>query len=343
MDYYEELGVDRSASPAEIRQAYKRLARLLHPDHCVDEPSRQVAEIQMRRLNGIIAVLSDPAEREEYNRSLVVAPRLTSAARRRPSRRAATWLWPAVAAASSAMLLVGVIQVAQPVPVSVPRDEPAPPVASTPSPSPVRQARVQSLSFQSRRTDDRTPSIGGKSGPTGPLSTVVSHAPLPTGVIMPPLKDGSEAIKRTVTPAPIQMPETRATPTAEESPPPTAGRTLAGEWLFVPSTRVRMPGLYPPEYIELRVTESSGVLRGRYRARYRVRDRAISPNVEFQFQGRAEPNGGSLPWSGPAGSEGNVTLRLLANGALEVTWVANQMGNDLGLVSGTATLVRKLE
>src|SRR5580700_6302662 len=34
MDYYEELGIDRSASPEEIRQAYKHLVRLLHPDHC---------------------------------------------------------------------------------------------------------------------------------------------------------------------------------------------------------------------------------------------------------------------------------------------------------------------
>ena len=42
------------------------------------------------------------------------------------------------------------------------------------------------------------------------------------------------------------------------------------------------------------------------------------------------------------GSQGEVTLRLLASGGLEVSWVANQMG-DLGLISGTATLVRKLD
>jgi glucose/arabinose dehydrogenase len=34
---------------------------------------------------------------------------------------------------------------------------------------------------------------------------------------------------------------------------------------------------------------------------------------------------------------------LLASGGLEVSWVANQMGAELGLISGTATLVRKLD
>ena len=42
MDHYEELGLDRSASPEEIRQAYKRLVRLLHPDRCSDEPRAAV-------------------------------------------------------------------------------------------------------------------------------------------------------------------------------------------------------------------------------------------------------------------------------------------------------------
>jgi hypothetical protein len=36
-------------------------------------------------------------------------------------------------------------------------------------------------------------------------------------------------------------------------------------------------------------------------------------------------------------------MRLLESGALEVTWQANRMGADLGLISGTATLVRKLD
>src|ERR1017187_2466926 len=70
MDYYEELGVDRSASPDEIRQAYRHLVRLLHPDHCNDDQVRPLADLQMKRLNGVLRVLTNPAERETYDRSV---------------------------------------------------------------------------------------------------------------------------------------------------------------------------------------------------------------------------------------------------------------------------------
>ena len=139
---------------------------------------------------------------------------------------------------------------------------------------------------------------------------------------------------------PPPPPPIAAAAVAIPSPAP-AG--LAGEWLYVPSVRAKDDGLYPPEYIELRVTEEDGVVSGRYRARYRVADQAISPNVTFHFRGRAGADGGSLPWTGTSGAHGKLTLRRLSNGALEVTWVADQLGAELGLVSGTATLVRRLE
>jgi curved DNA-binding protein CbpA len=71
MTYYEELGVPAEASREEIRQAYKRLVRLLHPDRCGDPATRALAELQMRRLNGILEVLSRPDERANYDRSLM--------------------------------------------------------------------------------------------------------------------------------------------------------------------------------------------------------------------------------------------------------------------------------
>ena len=96
-------------------------------------------------------------------------------------------------------------------------------------------------------------------------------------------------------------------------------------------------------YIELRLSESSGKTRGRYRARYRVSDRAISPTVAFQFEGRTASDGGVLPWKGPGGASGEVTLHLLPNDNLEVQWSAGRLGEELGLIAGSATLVRKLE
>jgi hypothetical protein len=124
-------------------------------------------------------------------------------------------------------------------------------------------------------------------------------------------------------------------------PPPASG--ISGVWLFVPAAHTKISGLYPPLYIELRVIEESGVLRGRYRGQYRVTDRAISPIVSFQFEGRANADHARLPWHGAGGAEGEVVLRLLNRSSLEVTWVANQLSEELSLISGTATLVRKLD
>lgn len=63
-DYYEVLGVDRTANDDAIRQAYRRLARELHPDVSA-EPQ---AEERFRELTGAYTVLSDPNARLLYDR-----------------------------------------------------------------------------------------------------------------------------------------------------------------------------------------------------------------------------------------------------------------------------------
>jgi len=47
MNYYEELGLDPGATSDEIKRAYKRLTRLLHPDHQQDPELRDTAEATM--------------------------------------------------------------------------------------------------------------------------------------------------------------------------------------------------------------------------------------------------------------------------------------------------------
>ena len=101
--------------------------------------------------------------------------------------------------------------------------------------------------------------------------------------------------------------------------------------------------MYSPDYIELRVSESAGVLLGRYQARYRVTDRAIDPDVSFQFEGSASAPSTQLPWTGPGGAAGKVILRLVSADQLEVTWTANRLSSALGLASGTAQLIRQQE
>jgi len=68
--YYEELGVDNDASADDIRDAFRTLVRLLHPDQQTDAQLKDMAERQMRKLNRIYAVLSDPARRSAYDDSL---------------------------------------------------------------------------------------------------------------------------------------------------------------------------------------------------------------------------------------------------------------------------------
>jgi hypothetical protein len=67
MNYYEELGLTPSASAEQIRQAYLNLVRLLHPDHQQSEELRRVADCQMKRLNHVNSVLSDPDRRRRYD------------------------------------------------------------------------------------------------------------------------------------------------------------------------------------------------------------------------------------------------------------------------------------
>ena len=63
-DFYKELGVTSDASPEEIKRAYRRLARDLHPDANPDNPA---AGERFKVVSEAHNVLSDPAKRKEYD------------------------------------------------------------------------------------------------------------------------------------------------------------------------------------------------------------------------------------------------------------------------------------
>ena len=63
-DYYESLGVARNASDADIKKAFRKLAREYHPDVAKD---KKKAEEKFKEINEAYEVLSDPAKRKKYD------------------------------------------------------------------------------------------------------------------------------------------------------------------------------------------------------------------------------------------------------------------------------------
>jgi curved DNA-binding protein len=64
IDYYKVLGLDKNATQAEIKKAYRKLARKLHPDL---NPNDKTAQQKFQQINEANEVLSDPEKRKKYD------------------------------------------------------------------------------------------------------------------------------------------------------------------------------------------------------------------------------------------------------------------------------------
>lgn len=65
IDYYKVLGIDKSATTAEVKKAYRKLARKHHPDV---NPNDKTAEHKFKEINEANEVLSDPEKRKKYDK-----------------------------------------------------------------------------------------------------------------------------------------------------------------------------------------------------------------------------------------------------------------------------------
>jgi hypothetical protein len=200
-----------------------------------------------------------------------------------------------------------------------------------------------------------------------PTASNSSRTPVPSSpAFSPPRREERSAPMTAMTelPSPPRLPGTTQPPAKVESPVleasrfeaprpepariagPAPNHRLAGFWFYVKPTqgqKNRNQTLYPPEYIEAAITEDNGVVHGRYRSRFRIVDRAISPEVNFSFTGT--PGGSAIvcPWTGPGGAKGELTLYLVSDNSIKVDWKATELGTQQGLISGTAILTRKVE
>jgi curved DNA-binding protein CbpA len=340
MTYYEELGLGQDATDEQIRQAHRKLARVLHPDRQADESLKRLAEGQMKRLNSIHKTLTDPSMRRQYDAGLnpevpvpMVLP-LSSRAERFPTYR------------DAALLAAGIIAASvywQMPPASVPRTSPSAAAILQPPASSAGETR-DATSNQSARMaaelarmqreleaarTERDSALARVMEPqrlTGRLVETFAGSPMPAP---PPALSPIQA--------PVQVPAL-ATP---QSSTTTARSQFEGTWVYVrPRVGESQKAQYPAEYVEAVVVEETGVLRGRYRARYLVADRPISSDVRFQFEGKADGEAVSLEWTGAGGSRGELNLKLLSRNLMQLEWIATELGSQLGLASGTAVLTR---
>ncbi|MBP7933462.1 MAG: J domain-containing protein [Phycisphaerae bacterium] len=71
-DYYEVLGVSRSATPDQIKSAYRKLAKKFHPDR---NPDDKTAESRFKEVQAAYEVLSDAQQRQRYDTFGYTGPR----------------------------------------------------------------------------------------------------------------------------------------------------------------------------------------------------------------------------------------------------------------------------
>ena len=64
IDYYKVLGLEKNASADDIKKAYRKLARKLHPDL---NPNDAGAHKKFQEINEANEVLSDPEKRKKYD------------------------------------------------------------------------------------------------------------------------------------------------------------------------------------------------------------------------------------------------------------------------------------
>jgi len=370
-NFYEALGLTSGASAQEIRDAFILYVRLLHPDQQIDPDLKHAAEIQMRKLNRIYDVLSDPEQRRLYDLTLLTGTP-TTVVFNPPSdvleRLKPKLIWLG-AIALSAGLLIWLASDSQPA-YQLKGTDSAGQFSSGAAPFSTAQPDIQS---SPRRVIEKTISdteladlkaklasaIDQRDAALREVNRLKNAAPQTTIQYQQPPAPEPKTLVASVDPVvpPPRPPSVAAavqraqnsildTPRTERPAAAANTRQLAGSWFYIRPTSGQSNknrALYPPEYIEATIVEEAGVLHGKLRAKFEIVDRAISPDVNFTFTGSQNGLQASGPWIGAGGSKGEVSVKLTSENALRIDWTATDLGTQMGLSSGTAVLTRRIE
>ncbi len=352
MTHYDEFGLTPTASPEEIHRAHRNMARLLHPDPIQDEELRRLAENQLKRLNHVYSVLIDPVRRRTYDlqlnnsrasvgMELAIAPppywRLPPPVA--PWWRAG-WHVPVLAGLSLVAGYQAAVTIGLPERVVYVDRSQGAPVSDRErqngQPPPYQADALELRNMLNQAMRERDQALAKLSA----LRTAAPIAPPASVAITKPLATVAPAAAAELAHGPSAGASIMASPEIDPIKP-AVQPNLAGTWIYsAPSGRPSPGNRYPAEYIELVVGERNDLLSGRYRARYKVADRAMSPEVEFFFQGAAAGDR-RYGWRGNGGAKGEIQLKLLSDNALSLNWFASELGLHPMLGSGTAVLVRR--
>ncbi|MGD1071686.1 MAG: J domain-containing protein [Bryobacteraceae bacterium] len=356
--FYEELGIAPDATPEQIHESFRSLVRLLHPDQQMDAQLKEIAERQMRKINRIYAVLSDPDRRRRYDDSLeedhwpptiIFSPSSDVQVGRLMSRLAwvgaslvgvvvLIWLAADGTGAETARSRDRVSAAQRVAPTGTSASDLIAEIERLRADLGLAQAQRDAAIRQLHRSRGLETKTSGPeelardepppAGPALPLSTAVTELPAP-------LKP-SPAV---APPRPVRDAPAAARPAAAPA------RSFAGFWFYTRAAQGahNNTALYPPEFIEATINEQGGVVTGKYRARYEIVDRAIPPDVNFEFSGTSTGPVMVCQWTGPGGAKGQITLKMTTDNVMQVDWNTSSLGTVQGLVAGTAKLTRRID
>ncbi len=341
MNHYEELAVAQDASEEEIHQAYRSLARLLHPDNQADPKLKSAAERQMIRLNEILATLADPQKRRRYDESLIgrrlPIPELLGRPPAPPILRLyrhSPWILACCVLFGAGFWYLRSNESGEPVALQrSAQSAQTLPILSAP-PAPGNRLHKRSLA----RLKPSPPPADLNPDPDPAQIEPLNSAPDPGG----PASSVPPAAMRTAG-LPVQTPQTIPETPAQSPAAVVQPATFAGQWFYAPGSRnTQTPGMYPPEFIEFFLSEEQGVLSGKYWARYRIPDRAVSPEVQFRVNGASQKGDiTTIKWASDDGANGQMRIELHDSNSMAVTWWTTTLGRQTALTSGTAVLVRQ--